>query len=38
MGSKRKCEVPSRHTVLSFDEGAPSGREAVLGQRGARRR
>ena len=23
---------------LEFDEGAPSGREAVLGQRGARRR
>jgi hypothetical protein len=34
MGSKRKCEGPSRHTVLSSTRARPSGREAVLGERG----
>jgi hypothetical protein len=29
MGSKRKWEVPSRHTVWEFDEDAPVGAEAL---------
>ncbi len=37
MGSKRKWEVPSRHTVWEFDEDAPVGAEAeaILSERGA---
>lgn len=37
MGSKRKWEVPSRHTVWEFDEDAPVGAEAeaTLSEQGA---
>ncbi len=37
MGSKRKWEVPSRHTVWEFDEDAPVGAEAeaILSEGGA---
>jgi hypothetical protein len=37
MGSKRKWEVPSRHTVWEFDEDAPVGAEAkaILSEWGA---
>jgi hypothetical protein len=39
MGSKRKWEVPSRHTVWEFDEDAPVGAEAeaILSEGGRRR-